>query len=203
MFGWIKTKVCGFRFWDAACGRVVRAKFLVGLILGWIMSGFRIWGVYEVKCFASDGRLRWRAFAPNAITNEGLNHILSIVLGAGTQITTWYLGLIDNSGFTAFSASDTMASHGGWTEVTNYTQANRVTWSPAAAASQSITNTSTSNFSGFAATKTIKGLFLTSNNTKGGTTGTLFSEAAFSGGNQTVNSGDTLQCTYTVNAATS
>ena len=47
---------------------------------------------------------------------------------------------------------------------------------------------------------TIKGLFLCSDNTKGGTTGTLFATAAFTGGNQTVNNGDTLKVTYTVSA---
>ena len=35
------------------------------------------------------------------------------------------------------------------------------------------------------------------------TTGTLFSTAAFSGGNQSVNSGDTLKVTYTVSATSS
>jgi hypothetical protein len=49
---------------------------------------------------------------------------------------------------------------------------------------------------------TVKGLFLISDSTKGGTTGTLFSTAAFTGGTQAVNSGDTLKVTYTV-AATS
>jgi hypothetical protein len=42
-----------------------------------------------------------------------------------------------------------------------------------------------------------------SNNTVGGTTGTLFSTASFAGGTQTVNNGDTLKVTYTISAANS
>jgi hypothetical protein len=48
------------------------------------------------------------------------------------------------------------------------------------------------------ATTTIAGAFLTSDNTKGGTTGVLFSVANFQApGDRAVVSGDTLNVTYT------
>jgi len=48
------------------------------------------------------------------------------------------------------------------------------------------------------ATATIGGAFLTSNNTKGGTTGILFSASDFAApGDRSVVSGDTLSVTYT------
>jgi len=48
------------------------------------------------------------------------------------------------------------------------------------------------------ATTTVGGAFLTSDNTKGGTTGTLFSAADFqSPGDRSVVNGDTLNVTYT------
>ena len=46
---------------------------------------------------------------------------------------------------------------------------------------------------------TIAGAFLTSNSTKGGSTGTLYSAGSFTTGNRTVLSGDTLNVTYTAN----
>ena len=47
------------------------------------------------------------------------------------------------------------------------------------------------------ASTTIKGCFLVSNSTKGGTTGTLYSAGLFTGGDQPVVSGNTLTVSYT------
>lgn len=192
-----------FRLSDCASAAIAKATFAVCLLIGWARSGFRVFGVYQVKCYNKRGELRWTAFAPNAVVNVGLNYLLGSALASVTQITIWYLGLVDNASFTAFAAGDTMASHAGWIEVTTYDESTRVTWTPTTpVVGQSATNPSTSNFT-MNATKTVKGLFLTSVSTKGGTTGTLFSEAAFSGGNQTVNDDDVLQVTYTANATSS
>lgn len=167
------------------------------------LSGlFGVGGIFHVECYDSDGNFRWADDAKNAVVTVGLNSLLDVYLRNQTQIASWYLGLVDNSGFTAYAAADTMSSHTGWTESVAYSNANRVTWSPAAAASASISNTSTSDFT-INGTATVKGIFLTSSNTKSGTTGTLFATASFTGGNQTVNSGDTLKVTYTVNATSS
>jgi hypothetical protein len=52
------------------------------------------------------------------------------------------------------------------------------------------------------ATQTVGGAFLTSDNTKSGSTGTLFSAADFSApGDRAVTSGDTLNVTYTLSLA--
>jgi hypothetical protein len=47
------------------------------------------------------------------------------------------------------------------------------------------------------ATATVGGAFLTSDNAKSGTTGTLFSASDFTTGDRSVVSGDTLNVTYT------
>jgi len=61
-----------------------------------------------------------------------------------------------------------------------------------------ITNSASPASFSINATATIGGAFLISNNTKGGTTGTLFSAADFqSPGDRSVVSGDTLNVTYT------
>lgn len=158
-------------------------------------------GKFHVRCIDKDGNLKWEDEAYNLVTNTGLNNVLDVYIRAQTQTTSWYMGLVDNSGFSAFAGADTASSHAGWTENQSYSNANRPGWSPGAASSQSITNSSTVNFN-MNGTATIKGLFIISNNTVGGTTGILFSEAAFSGGTQAVNNGDTLQCTYTLSLAT-
>lgn len=133
---------------------------------------------------------------PNGIVDVGLNHILETQFRAGSQVTAWYMGIVDNSGFSAFSNSDTMSSHAGWSESTAYSQANRVQWSPDAAASRQTTNSTPAEFS-INGTATLKGIFITSSNTKSGTTGTLWATAAFSS-TVAVTSGDTLKVTYTV-----
>jgi len=146
-----------------------------------------------------DGKIIHRESWENLITNAGLDHILDVVLSAGSQLTTWYVGLI--SATPTVAAGDTMSSHAGWTEVTTYSNANRVTWTDAGVSAQSITNSASPASFNINGTVTVGGAFLTSNNTKGGTTGTLLSAKAFSGGNRSFISGDELRVTATYNAA--
>lgn len=131
------------------------------------------------------------------VTNTGLNSILDVYLHGSTQITTWYLLLINNASFSGLAAGDTLASHAGWTEATGYT-GNRPAWTEGAASGQATTNSSTVDFA-ITSTQTIYGLGLASVDT--GTSGTLFATAAFSGGTQAVASGDTLKTTFTMSAA--
>jgi len=131
------------------------------------------------------------------MTNEGLNHALDVLCHGSTPVSPWYIGLINETGFTGLSASDTLASHGGWTEDTNYA-GDRKEWTEDAASSQSITNSTSVSFEINAET-TIKGCFLASVAT--GTAGTLLCTALFSGGDQAVANGDILKITFTLNAS--
>jgi hypothetical protein len=94
-----------------------------------------------------------------------------------------------------------MSSHAGWTEVTAYSESTRpiATFAAATNANPSVvTNTASKATFTMNGTTTVGGAFLTSNNTKGGTTGTLFSAADFqSPGDRSVVSGDILSVTYT------
>ena len=135
--------------------------------------------------------------APNGIVDVGLNHILETEFNGGSQISTWYIGLVDNATFSAFADADTLSSHAGWDEFTSYTESNRVTWAVGTATSRAISNSTTADFS-INATGNLKGIFVSSNNVKStGNTGTLWSTAAFSSVVATAN-GDTLKVTYTV-----
>lgn len=158
-------------------------------------------GVFEVVCVGADGREKWRDKSANMITNTALNSILDVYFHASSQITTWYVGLIHSTNYAAGpAAGDTMASHAGWEEGTEYSESARQEWQEGAASSQQITNATSADFS-INATATMKGLFLTSSATKGGSTGTLWSAVLFSGGDQAVGNGDVLKVTYTVTAA--
>lgn len=154
-------------------------------------------GRFVVEHRDRDGNLKDTYDVPNGIVDEGLNHILDTEFHGGSQVGTWYIGLVDNSGFSAFADGDTLSSHGGWSEFTSYTESNRVEWQEDAAASRSISNTTTADFS-INASGNLKGVFISSNNVKStGNTGTLWSTAAFSSVVATAN-GDTLKVTYTV-----
>jgi hypothetical protein len=159
-------------------------------------------GVYHVQCHDKDGNLKWATESKNLVVTAGLQYMAGSALTSVTQITTWYLGLITGPGSgTTIIAADTMSSHSGWTEFIAYSNANRVTATLATAttATPSVVTNSASpavfNING--AGGVVAGAFLTSNNTKSGTTGTLFSVADFgSHGDRTVVNGDTLSVTY-------
>jgi hypothetical protein len=139
------------------------------------------------------------AVAKNMVTNAALNDVLAVYLNSGTQKTNWYLGLIDNSGFSALAAGDTISSHAGWTENTAYSQSTRPQWNPDAPSGQTITNSTSVTFTANASV-TIKGCFLVSDNTKGGTTGLLFATGAFTSTQSLVNA-QNLKVTYTCPAS--
>lgn len=114
---------------------------------------------------------------------------------SGTAVTTSY------SYAPQVAAADTLASHAGWTEFTNYSQTARptITWGTPSAGSMagSAVNFSVSGL-GTGVTANIGGAFTASNATIGGTTGNLYSAGAFQGGNAPVSNGYTLSVTPTL-----
>jgi hypothetical protein len=168
-------------------------------------EGAKATGKYTVECFDKDGNLKWVAETPNLVVNVGLQYMAGTALTSTAQITTWYLGLYGSGATNSPAAGDTMSSHSGWTEVTAYSEANRPTATLAAATNANpsvVTNTASKAVFTINGTTTVGGAFLTSNNTKGGSTGTLFSAADFSApGDRSVVSGDILNVTYTFSLA--
>lgn len=161
------------------------------------MKDLDLKGRYVVEHLDRNGDFKGEYEIPNGIVDEGLNHILGTTFNGVAQVATWYIGLVDNVGWTAFADADTLSSHAGWSESTDYTEANRVAWTEGAAAARSMTNAVTCDFS-INATGNLKGIFISSNNVKStGNTGTLWSTAAFSSVVSTEN-GDTLKVTYTI-----
>lgn len=158
-------------------------------------------GVFHVKCFDKDGNLKWEDSAHNLVVNVGLKDMNDKYFSGSTYTAAWYLGLVTGPGSgNTYAAADTMASHGGWTENTDYSESVRqtATFGAATTADPSVIDNSGSvavfSMNG---TATIAGAFLTSDDTKSGTSGILFSVSNFtSPGDRAVVSGDTLNVTY-------
>lgn len=158
-------------------------------------------GIFTVQCHDKDGNLKWEAKEHNLVVNTGLQFMNAKTFTGSSYTAAWYLGLYGAGASNTPAASDTMASHAGWTEVTAYSQSTRpaCTFGTPTTADPSVaTNSSSAATFSINATTTVGGAFLTTDNTKGGTTGTLFSAADFqSPGDRSVVSGDTLSVTYT------
>ena len=170
-------------------------------------------GEFTVELWRDGKRIDARRF-PNGIVDEGKDRLLDIMFDGGTQITLWYIGLIDNAGFTALADDDTYddinQAGNGWDEFDDYTDpgnadsaVTRPEWAPDEPSGQSITNSTVRQFD-ITGTGTVKGVFVVG----GGTTpenkndhdpsSTLWATALFSGGDVPVAASDQLKVTYTV-----
>ena len=194
---------------NAENGLITRSKWEAAV--DWCLDGINVHSIPEPclrtagRFFAEgidvDGSIIWSQEFKNGTTNVGLDNVLSVYLGAGSQTLTWFMGLIDNAGFSTLAAGDTISSHAGWSESTVYSESVRQTWNPAAVSGQVISNTTSVNFS-INGTVTIAGAFLVSNSTKGGSTGILWATGQFTSA-QALISGQTLRVTYTCTASAS
>ena len=162
-------------------------------------------GVFKIQCHDKDGNLKWEDEAPNLVVNVGLQDMNAKYFTGSAYTAAWYIGLYGSGSTNNPAAGDTMSSHAGWTEVTAYSQATRpaCTFGTPTTANPSVATNSASPASfSINGTTTVGGAFLTSNSTKSGTTGTLYSAADFSSpGDRSVVSGDTLSVTYTLSLA--
>ena len=165
-----------------------------------IPEGMGIEGSWHVVCHDKDGNLKWEEKNHNLVVNVGLQDMNAKYFTGSTYTAAWYIGLYGAGSSNNPAASDTMSSHAGWTEVTAYSQSTRpaCTFGTPTTADPSVaTNSASAASFSINGTTTVGGAFLTSNNTKGGSTGTLFSASDFTGGDRSVVSGDTLTVTYT------
>jgi len=176
---------------------------------------YEIRGMFNVSHWRGGKRINeWNI--PNGITNEGKNKLLDVCFDAATQITTWWMGLIDNASFSALADSDTYddinQAGNGWDEFTSYTDANngsstttRPEWGPDAASAQSISNSTVAIYD-ITGSGTVKGVFtvggIAGAQNKGdhASGGTLWATALFTSGDVVVAASDQLKVTYTVSA---
>jgi hypothetical protein len=158
-------------------------------------------GVFTVTCVGADGQKKWSDTFHNLVVNQGLQDMNSKYFVGSGYTASWFLGLVQGPGSgTTFAAADTLASHAGWTELvpgTDYT-GNRqtATFGTATTADPSgIANSaSPASFAMLVNGTVVAGAFLSS--VSSGTSGILFSAGDFTGGDKTVDNGDTLNVTY-------
>jgi hypothetical protein len=157
-------------------------------------------GTFHFQCFDKDGNLKWEDAAKNLVVNVGLQDMNAKYFSGSSYTAAWYIGLVDgpNAGNT-YAAGDTLASHAGWTENTDYSGTDRIAavFGTATTADPSVIDNSGSVavFS-ITGTATIAGAFLTVTQSNASTSGLLFSVSAFTGGDRAVINGDTLNVTY-------
>ncbi|MES2048877.1 MAG: hypothetical protein V4447_10780 [Pseudomonadota bacterium] len=164
----------------------------------------QVHGWYDAVCRDADGNELWREHFPNLVVTQGKNDLLDKYFAGSAYTAAFFLGLISSTSYSAIVAADTMASHAGWLEAggantPTYAASTRpsVAWAAASAGTKAISPGIVFTFSG---SGTVKGGFLTTNSTKDGTTGTLYSAGLFTGGDQPVVSTNTLTVSYTAGA---
>jgi len=161
-------------------------------------------GTFIFEARDKDGNVKWTAEAKNLTTNQGRQDMNTKYFTGTTYTAAWFIGLVNNSPTPSYSVSDTMASHAGWVETTDYSGSNRATANfgtattadPSVIANTVASGGTVASFS-ITGTVTIDGAFLSATQDNSTNTGVLFSVAAFeSPGDRSVVNGDTLNVTY-------
>jgi hypothetical protein len=164
-------------------------------------------------CRDKDGNIKWEEEFPNLVVAVGKQLMLDTLLeGSSYTVVGPYLGLISGSGNT-FAAADTMSSHAGWSEFTNYTVGGSAVRGTAVFGSATSSGLTPSNVTTSAASAitytitggggTVGGCFLVTgsgaSSTISNTSGTLYSAGAFATAKVTT-AGDTVSVTYSTTA---
>lgn len=155
--------------------------------------------LYEIECRDANGNLKWREEFHNLVVTAGLNKLLDAAFKTGLASPAWYVGL---KGAGTIAAGDTMASHAGWSEITDYSESNRQALTLGSISGGSVDNSASKAVFTINGTATVAGAFSVDNNTKSGTSGTLYGVGDFST-SRSVISGDTLSVQITLSVSAS
>ena len=158
-------------------------------------------GIFTVRCRDKEGNLKWEQKSHNLVVNVGLADMNTKYFKGSGYTAAWYIGIYGPAASNNPSSTDTMASHAGWTEVTAYSNATRpaAVFGAATTADPSVIANSASPAQFLVnASANVGGAFLTTGDSPGGSSGTLFSASDFAApGDRTVQNGDVLSITYT------
>lgn len=188
-------------------GRLVN-KYNITPKVGWastldavahLFAKIKFTNIYKFECWRN-GQLVWVEEVHNTVMTAGINDLLTQYFKGSAYTAAFFVGLVDNASFSAYSTADTQASHAGWLESAAYSNATRPALTLGTAAAGSIDNSASKAVFNINTTATILGGFVATNSTKSGTTGTLYGAASFTGGARSVLNGDTLNVTCTLSA---
>jgi hypothetical protein len=153
---------------------------------------------YEIECWR-DGTLLWVERFHNLVTSWGRDLLLDALFVSGHALPVWYVGLVKADGFTAYSATDTSASHAGWVESPDYGQPTRPVCTFGTPAGGSVSNALAKAVFTMNAITQIRGAFLIDNSVIEGVTGVLYGVGDFSVVRNVI-MGDTINVTVTLSA---
>ena len=171
-------------------------------------------GTYHVECRDAEGNIKWADQFPNLVNAIGKQLMLDTLLkGSSYTVVGPFLGLVSGASPTFGTGTDTMTSHSGWTEFTNYTVSGSAVRGTAVFGSSTSSGSTPSNVTTSSATAitytitgaggTVGGCFLVTGtsavSTQSSTAGTLYSAGAFSTA-KVVTAGDTVSVTYSTTA---
>lgn len=167
-----------------------RYKFVVqrGLVVGAHYAGQRS----MAEMLADVGAEVDDTFS-NVVTDQGIGALMDGTFGLDDGL---FIDLIAASPTVA--AADTAASHAGWTFFSNYSETTRRAYVGVRTGLVMSNSASLASFTIGVGGGTIGGAAAFSNNTKGGTTGVLWSAGAHAAGNLPVAAGDTLRIQYDI-----
>lgn len=160
----------------------------------------RFVNIYTFQCWEK-GKLLWEQSVENLVTTEGLNDILTQYLKGSSYTAAFFVGLIDNAGFSVLAATDIAAQingTNGWKESSAYSESTRRTLTLGTASGGIIDNTASLASFTMNANVTIIGAFLATNSGKASTSGKLFGEATIAPA--VLSSGQVLKITVSIQA---
>ena len=156
-------------------------------------------GYFAFECYDKDGNLKWQENVFNLYPSEGLDYILGVIFKNATRSDPLYVGLNETNNPTS---SWTMANNGStWDEFVGYRESTRQEFVDGNISSNELDNSASKATFSINASGTIYGGFLSTDSTKDGTSGALVCSGNFTGGSRSVQSGDTVNVTYTVGAS--
>lgn len=137
--------------------------------------------------------------SPNLITNEGLAHIVSVIVGGGSQVGTWYIAPFgtDVSPAASWTAANFTATAG---EIAaGYDETTRVEYDETASGASADNSASKATFTANTAI-TVRGIGILSVANKSATTGKLLAAARLAT-DKDLTDDETIDIQYTLTAA--